>query len=278
MIYSATFTLIVVQILKNTLFLSPMNKLKHTYIILLAISMMLIGCTKPDNGEPFITTPEFSKILFVNVLSEDAQFPVSFYIDQINRTPVLVEFGQPSEMYVSLSGRTHDFGVKRGDDFILQENIKVGENKLYTLYLTGTRALPQFVLLEDDVTISPNTAGCSFVHMAPQLGKSKIQNHYPAEPYFGWVDTDTLIVDKLNASPIGKPYYGSSRRFYGAHAEELSDILVRATNDKGDIPFTNNNSVRMPLSIDRYGSLVLYPDTTQTTGYNLLSFDITEKL
>lgn len=256
-----------------------MSKQKKIIYIFTAILMAVaVSCDKPENGDPFITTPQFSKLLFVNVLSEEAQFDVEFYIDQINYTSTPVSFGNASEEYVSITGRTHDFAVKHGNDFILQENIKITEGKHYTLFLTGTRALPVFALIEDDFTMETNTAACSFVNMAPKLDRVKLENHYPIEPYYGWIDTDTLIVKYLHADPIGTPYYKGSKQFYAQNAEQLADILVRVSNLKGDVPYTNNTEVRMPLEVNKFGALVFYPDTSETLGYNILSYSKTDKL
>jgi hypothetical protein len=225
-----------------------MNSLKIT-TSLWAVAFLLIAtsCNKPDNGDPFTTEPVYSKILFVNVLSESNPDSIAFYIDQVNATPTAVPFANPSEQYLEIIARTHDFAVKAGEYFILQENIKIEEGKLYTLYLSGTRAFPVFKLLEDFVTVDEGKAGCSFVHMAPSLGYVKLENHYPAEPYFGWADTDTLIVRLLEGQAFGRPYYASSKRMQEFHAEELADILVRVSNPKGTVAYTVNNDVRMPL-------------------------------
>jgi hypothetical protein len=256
-----------------------MNSLKIT-TSLWAVAFLLIAtsCNKPDNGKPFTTEPVYSKILFVNVLSESDPDSISFFMDEINVTPVAVAFASPSKHYIELVARTHDFAVKTGDNFILQENIKIEEGKLYTLYLSGTRAFPVFKLLEDFVTVDEGKAGCSFVHMAPMLEYVKLENNYPAEPYFGWADTDTLIVRLLEGQAIGRPYYASSKRMQELHAEELADILVRASNPKGTVAYTVNNDVRMPLEINKYGNLVLYPDSSQSTGYNLFSYSISDRL
>lgn len=267
------------EVCRITYFCALMNtKSPFIYILVALVLGVMFSCDKPENGDPFITTPQFSKLLFVNVLSEEAQFDVAFYIDQINYTPNSVGFGNVSESYVSITGRTHDFAVKHGDDFILQENIKITEGKHYTLFLTGTRAFPVFALIEDDFTMEPNTAACSFVNMAPKLDKVKLENHYPIDPYYGWIDTDTLIVKYLHADPIGTPFYKGSRQFYGENAEQLADILVRVSNLKGDIPYTNNTEVRMPLEVNKFGALVFYPDTSETLGYNILSYSKTDKL
>lgn len=256
-----------------------MNTEKTFLHILTALLLAItVSCDKPENGDPYTTTPQFSKLLFVNVLSEDAQFDVEFYIDQINYTSTPVSFGNVSEEYVSITGRTHDFAVKHGGDFILQENIKIDENKHYTLFITGTRALPVFALVEDNFTMETNTAACSFVHMAPKLDRVKLENHYPIEPYYGWIDSDTLIVRYLKGNPIGTPYYTGSKQFFAKDAEQLADILVRVSNLKGDVPYTSNTTVRMPLEVNKFGAIVFYPDTSETLGYNILSYSKTDKL
>jgi hypothetical protein len=256
-----------------------MNSLKiSTSIWVVTLLLSMTSCDKTDNGDPYTTEPVYSKILFVNVLSESDPDSVSFYMDEINRTPTPIAFANPSDQYVEIVARTHDFAVSTGGSFILQKNIKIEEGKKYTLYLSGTRAFPLFKLLEDIVTVDEGKAGCSFVHMAPALEYVKLQNNYPASPYFGWADTDTLIVRLLEGKPFGKPYYASSKRMQESHAEELGDILVRVSNPKGDVAYTINNQVRMPLEINKYGNLVLYPDTTQSTGFNLFSYSISDRL
>lgn len=255
---------------KNSLY----GKLSLT---ILALSLFA-SCEKPDNGDAFTVEPQPAHIMFVNVLSEDFQKPVNFLIDQVNYTPISVPFGAASEKYHQIFARTHDFGAKAGNDFILQENIKIEPNKRYTLYLAGTRALPKFFLLEDIIDVVEEEAGCSFVNMAPRINIAKLENHYPASPYYGWADTDSIIVNQLFGEAMGRPPYGFLRYFKQEHAQELSDLLVRASNPKGEIAFTTNSFVRMPLVTGEFGSIVLFADSTQPSGYNLFSYSKTERL
>lgn len=251
---------------------------KRIYLSFCLLATLLSSCEKPDNGDAVFPPIEKSHIMFVNVLSEDFQDAASFYIDEILMTPTAISFGKESEAYLEISARTHTFAAKGNGEFIIQKNIKIAPNKHYTLYLTGTRSLPEFILKEEDVSITPGLAGCYFVHMAPNLAASKLQNHYPAQPYFGWTDTDTLIVNLLRSEPIGRLTYTEHNRFSANYAEEMSPLRLRASNDKGDIPFTDNDSLRLPLVINELGAVVLFPDTTQSTGFNLLTYSKTDKL